>query len=228
VAPPWHVEIVRLIFAPALALALALAAPAAAHMIVLPATSEAGGWERYSLLVPTEKEDTDTVRIELRLPNGMEVVAIEAKPGWKGAYNPFPLGAATVRWEGGRIPPGQMISFEFMAWNPPAPRTVSWDATQWYEDGSSDRWQDLAEDAERPASLTVLQPPAAGAAAAGTRRYAHAEQRRRPAVAGEGKYADARGSADPSFVMPLAFASLALSVTALAVALSTRRRAKGG
>lgn len=213
----------------AFVLALALAPPAAAHMIVLPATSEAGGWERYSLLVPTEKEDTATVRIELKLPNGMEVVAIEAKPGWEGSYNPFPLGAATVRWAGGRIPPGQMISFEFMAWNPPAPRTVSWDATQWYEDGSSDRWRDVADDAERPASMTVLQPSAAGAAGANTRRYAHAEHRHAPAAAPiEGEHADARGSAAPSFATLLVLVSLALSVTALVVALTARRRAKGG
>ena len=227
-APPWHVEIMRL--ALALGLVLALAAPAAAHMIVVPATSEAAGWERYSLLVPTEKEDAATVRIELALPNGMEVVAIEAKPGWEGAYNPFPLGAATVRWAGGRIPPGQMMSFDFMAWNPPAPRTVSWDATQWYDDGSSDRWRDAADDAERPASMTVLQPPAVSAAAGGARRYAHAEHRRAPAVAVDDAHAEARGSAGSSLPVSLALSSLALvlSLTALIVAATVRRRTKSG
>jgi uncharacterized protein YcnI len=221
----------------ALGLVLALAAPAAAHMIVLPATSEAGGWERYSLLVQMEKEDSATVRIQLMLPNGMEVVAIEAKPGWEGAYHPFPLGAATIRWTGGRILPGQMLSFDFMAWNPPAPRTISWDATQWYEDGSNDRWSDAADDAERPASLTVLQVPAAAAAggARSYRRYAHGERRRAPAVAVpvaavEDAQVNARGSAEPSFAVSLTLTSLALviSVTALVVALTARRRTKGG
>lgn len=141
--------------------------PAAAHMIVFPTDSEAGGYERYSLVVPTETE-SPTVRIELKLPMGVEVMGIEAKPGWQGSYDPFPIGAATVSWKGGRIPPGEMMTFDFLVWNPPAPRTVSWDAKQWYEDGTSDHWGEPGN-ADRPASATVLK-----VAPAGSRRSRHA------------------------------------------------------
>jgi uncharacterized protein YcnI len=112
---------------------------AAAHVVVLPEQSDAGGWERYVVLVPTEKE-SPTVRVEVRLPNGLNIVAVESKPGWEGRYEPFPIGAARVEWKGGRIPSGTFVSFEFLAWNPPAARVLEWQATQWYEDGSNDRW----------------------------------------------------------------------------------------
>jgi uncharacterized protein YcnI len=128
----------------------------AAHVAVLPEESEAGGWERYTILVPTEKA-SPTVRVELRLPTGMEVVAVESKQGWEGHYDPFPIGAARVEWKGGRIPEGEFLSFEFLAWNPPAARVVEWQATQWYEDGTNDRWGG-GQDDDHHTSRTTLKP----------------------------------------------------------------------
>ena len=122
-------------------LLLVLAHPAGAHVIVVPDTSEAAGWERYTVIVPTEKE-SPTVRVSVRLPNGMEVIAVESKPGWEGRYEPFPLGASHVEWKGGRIGPGQFVAFDFLAWNPPAVKPISWEATQFYEDGTNERWAD--------------------------------------------------------------------------------------
>ncbi len=125
-----------------------------AHVVVLPDTSEAGSWERYTVLVPTEKA-SPTVRVEVRLPNGMDVIAVEAKPGWEGRYEPFPIGAARVEWKGGHIPSGEFVSFEFLAWNPTAPRVLEWQATQWYEDGSSDRWGAAGGDDHHTAKTTL-------------------------------------------------------------------------
>jgi uncharacterized protein YcnI len=130
---------------------LALPVVASAHVIVVPEQSEAGGWERYTMLVPTEKS-SPTVRVELRLPTGIDVIAVESKSGWEARYEPFPIGAARVEWKGGRIPEGEFVSFEFLAWNPPAPRVLEWQATQWYEDGTNERW------ADHDASRTTLVP----------------------------------------------------------------------
>ena len=132
---------------------------AAAHMVVQPDESQAGGWQRYTILVPTEKA-SPTVRVALKLPTGVDVIAVESKPGWQGSYAPFPIGAARVEWQGGRIPEGEFMSFDFLAWNPPAARVLQWEATQWYEDGTSDRWG-AAGDAEH-ASKTTLKPGAGG------------------------------------------------------------------
>jgi len=131
-------------------------AAAPAHVIVTPDQSTAGSWERYTVLVPTEKSSA-TVRVEVRLPNGLQVIAVEAKPGWQGSYEPFPIGAARVEWKGGRIPEGEFVAFDFLAWNPQAPRPIEWQATQWYEDGSSDRWGGSG-DAEHHGSSTTLTP----------------------------------------------------------------------
>jgi uncharacterized protein YcnI len=133
---------------------------AAAHVVVEPEQSEAGSWERYTVLVPTEKE-SPTVRIEVRLPTGVDVVAVESKPGWEAHYDPFPIGAAHVEWKGGRIPSGEFVSFEFLAWNPPAPRVLEWQATQFYEDGTSDHWGG-DKDEEHHTSRTTLTPNKGG------------------------------------------------------------------
>jgi uncharacterized protein YcnI len=146
----------------AVSLLLVLAFPVVvdAHVIVTPAESEAGGWERYTILVPTEKA-SPTVRVELKLPTGIDVIALESKPGWHGRYEPFPIGAARVEWKGGSIPEGEFVSFEFLAWNPPAARVLTWEATQWYGDGTSERWGG-AGDAGHHTSSTTLKAARAG------------------------------------------------------------------
>lgn len=234
---------------------VALARPAAAHVVVLPEESEAGGWERYSLIVPNEKK-SPTVRIDLKLPVGIDVMGIESKPGWEATHEPFPIGAARVRWSGGRIPAGQMLTFDFLVWNPPAARTLKWDATQWYEDGSSDHWG--ADDGDHPASETVLREAGsghghrhehsdAGAEAAGSARPGTHETHdeaptavptapptrdaTRPAASApvspehvDTTHAEPAERGESRFATLIALAALGISVAALAVARSGRRR----
>ncbi len=220
--PPgaWHVERVR--GSLAWLLVVLSAAPAAAHMVVLPETSTAGAAQRYTLIVPTEGEAA-TVRVELRLPMGVDVAAVESKPGWQAVNQAFPIGAATLRWSGGRIPPGEMVSFDFLAVNPPAARVLTWNATQWYEDGSSDRWGDGAPD-DHHASTTTLRASEGGAPA-----HEHGDHHGPGADAGPAAPAapaapahdaDHREAA-PLSPLPLwiALASLTLSALALVVAL---------
>jgi uncharacterized protein YcnI len=137
-----------------LALATVLGEPVEAHMMVLPARSVVGGAERYTLIVPTEGLSA-TVRVELRVPMGVEIMALEAKPGWNGVYEPFPIGAATLRWSGGRIPPGQMMSFDFLAVNPLKGSALTWSAVQGFEDGTSERYGEGGPP-DHHASTTVL------------------------------------------------------------------------
>ena len=212
----------------ALLIVLVSARGAAAHMVVLPETSTAGGTERYVVLVPTEGQ-SPTVRIELRLPMGVDVAAVESKPGWQASNEAFPVGAATVRWSGGRIPPGEMLSFEFLAVNPPAARVLTWNATQWYEDGSSDRWGAGAP-TDHQASTTTLRAADTGAggslAGHGGHDAAHdavghdAGERAVPAPPAA---APPHGEGSPAPLW-IALASLALSAIALLVALAARRR----
>jgi uncharacterized protein YcnI len=210
---PWHVERMRV--ALAFGVVLALAAPARAHMVVEPATSTAGAQQRYTLIVPTESQ-SPTVRVELRLPAGVDVFAVEAKPGWEASNSPFPVGAATVRWTGGRIPPGQMATFEFLATNPASARTLTWNAVQWFEDGTSERWGDGAP-ADHEASTTALSSPGHAASTAALSGPGHAD--------GEHAGGDHRGAGTASALWIVTLSSAALAVAALLAALAGLRRA---
>src|SRR5438045_1215872 len=83
----WHSTGMRLLVT--LVLVLGSVGSATAHVMVVPTTSTAGAVERYTVIVPTEGK-SPTVRVEVRLPMGIEVVAIESKPGWQGTNRPFP------------------------------------------------------------------------------------------------------------------------------------------
>jgi hypothetical protein len=56
-----------------------------------------------------------------------------------------------------------MMSFDFLAVNPPAARVLTWNATQWYEDGTNDRWGDGAPP-DHHGSTTTLVAGEGGAA----------------------------------------------------------------
>ena len=204
-----------------------LGAPVSAHMVVLPAASRAGGVERYTLVVPTEGHSA-TVRIELRIPMGVEVATLEAKPGWQGANEPFPIGAATLRWSGGRISPGEMVSFDFLVLNPPAAPTLTWNATQWYEDGSSDVWGDGAPP-DHHASTTTLTAAGSGGTAGepAAQPHVHEAEHETPHEAqgdSHPEHAEPTPEARAAAAFWMALAAVALALAALIVAIGARRR----
>ncbi len=225
--------------AAALGMVLVLTAPVSAHMVVLPDASRGGEVERYTLVVPTEGRAA-TVTVELHIPLGMEIIAFDAKPGWSGANEAFPIGAATLRWSKGRIPPGQMTSFEFLALNPPGAHTLRWNAMQWYEDGSTDQWGEGAPD-DHPASTTTLVAAAsADAAPAAPPAHEHGaahdhdalQEHEATPVSEPATPHDPRAASraalpadePPDWALWIALAALAASLAALGVAIDTRRR----
>jgi len=209
-----------------LVLLVLAAAPAAAHMVVEPATSTAGGAQRYTLIVPTEG-DSATVRVELRLPMGVDVAAVESKPGWQASNQAFPIGAATVRWSGGKIPPGEMVSFDFLAVNPPAARVLTWNATQWYEDGSSERWGEGGDDDHHASTTTLVAADTASGPAHEHGDHRHGSDATQPAAThapaptadSAMAHGESAGFAASALVLGIVLASLALSATAIIVAM---------
>lgn len=216
----------------ALGVVLSFAAPVSAHMVVLPESSRGGEAERYTLIVPTEGKAA-TVAVELRIPLGMDVVAFESKPGWSGANETFPIGAATLRWSKGRIPPGEMTSFEFLAVNPTGARTITWNAVQRYEDGSSDQWGEGGPPDHHASTTTLVAvasaeaaPDAPGAAhhhdpAGHEHKAPHESQAApRPDAARRGPVATEPAAS----TFWIALAALAASIMALGVAIGAWRR----
>ena len=67
----------------ALVATLALPALAAAHVTVQPDTAAAGGFTRFDVRVPNERDDAATEKVEVQLPDGFIFVSYEPVPGWE-------------------------------------------------------------------------------------------------------------------------------------------------
>jgi uncharacterized protein YcnI len=127
---------------------LALAAPAAAHVTLVPVFVEANVTTRIELDVPNERPDAMT-GLTLTVPGNIEIVSSEAPPGWRAS-----AGDRRASWSGGRLGSEQTLRFPVtvLARGPAGTRRVA--ASQTYGDGATVRWAQ---------TLTVL--PAAGEAA---------------------------------------------------------------
>ncbi|MDI3328536.1 MAG: YcnI family protein [Alicyclobacillaceae bacterium] len=137
---------------------------ASAHVTVWPSESRPGAWEKYTVRVPTEK-DVPTVKIVLKVPDGVTVGSLEPVPGWSYDLQKENGRVAAVVWQaaGEGIKPGEFQEFSFQAKNPQQPGELSWKAYQYYKDGSVVEWTG-PKDAKTPASVTVVGAPAAGPA----------------------------------------------------------------
>jgi uncharacterized protein YcnI len=125
---------------------------ASAHVRVLPAESRPGAIETYKVTVPTEGK-VSTVRVELIVPMGVELVSVA------DAADPHEVrigegGTSIITWRG-EILPGWAREYFFTARNPQAGLQISWQAHQFFADGTTADWVDVPG-SKRPASVTKL------------------------------------------------------------------------
>ena len=148
-----------------LLLTLSLPGTALAHVTISPDEVQPGSTQRFTIVVPTEK-DLPTTGVSLEIPNGFEVVAVSSPSGgWRGAIED-----GTVAWSGGEIgtegieitspegeviPMGESQEFAFEARAPENTGAYSWPASQTYKDGSVVEWAGAA-DSEDPAPVVVV------------------------------------------------------------------------
>jgi uncharacterized protein YcnI len=125
----------RFTFLAAVAATLVLAPTAAAHVEITPETVPPDSVARFTIEVPTERK-VPTVKVEVKLPQGLTDVGVATKPGW-GASNR----GGVISWSGGRIPPGQSAKFSFTAHVPDTPgKELVFPAIQTYASGPVERW----------------------------------------------------------------------------------------
>ena len=62
--------------------ALAVPAGASAHVTLQPEEAPAGGFARFDVRVPNERDDKGTQKVEVQLPPGFVFVSYEPVPGW--------------------------------------------------------------------------------------------------------------------------------------------------
>lgn len=127
------------------AAALVAAAPAGAHVVVVPAALADGATTRVELDVPNERAEPMTA-LTVELPAGLAVERAEAPSGWLAQTE-----ERRVTWSGGSLEPGAAARFPVEIRTDRPAGQVTLVASQRYPDGASVRWD---------APVTVL--PATG------------------------------------------------------------------
>ena len=180
---------VRLILMLAVVLGALLAVGASqAHVTVHPNALPAGGFTVINVQVPNERGNASTVRVDVQFPNGIYVASPSVMPGWKARVitkklsqpieiEPgFSVSSRVDRivFSGGRIGPGQFLSFPVSIKAPPAKAgtLLTFKALQTYSNGEVVRWignpsadEPAPQVLIRPALSPVLDYPAGASAA---------------------------------------------------------------
>lgn len=153
------------------AIGLLVAVNVSAHVVVKPATAGIGAYQIFTMGVPSEKP-VATVGLRLVLPDGLNSVTPNVKPGWKVEVKTQATGKkitdedgmetdemkpVEIDWTGGSVPAGQRDEFSFQSQAPATPTTLTWKAYQTYADGSVVAWdQTPGTDVKNPYSKTSI------------------------------------------------------------------------
>jgi uncharacterized protein YcnI len=127
---------------------------ALAHAVVYPKKSTPGGYEKYVLRVPNER-DVPTLRIEIHFPPELRVGSFGDVPGWTLHELTDSAGRVTGAVWTGTLPPKRFIEFPFVGRNPKENVRLVWPAFQTYSNGERVDWIG-PEGSKRPASATTL------------------------------------------------------------------------
>ena len=155
--------------------AVALPATANAHVTINPGEWEAGGFARFAVRVPNERDNADTTRVTMRLPENVVSASFQPVEGWKRTVQmeqldepieeegeePITERLATVTWSGGRIRPGEFQEFgvSFQVPEDAVGEPLAFPSIQRYSDGEVVRWIG-PEDADSPAPTVEVLPAA--------------------------------------------------------------------
>ena len=134
------------------------AGTAVAHVSVKPASAPKGGSEILSFSVPNEKDDANTVQVEVDIPTKYPIasVSVQPMPGWTITTEKTKLAkpaktddgevteaVSKVTWVAtdGGLEPGQFDLFTISAGPfPTKPNKIVFKALQTYSDGEVVRW----------------------------------------------------------------------------------------
>lgn len=143
---------------PALILIMALVAGvASAHVEVEPNQVAQGSEQAFTFQVPVEK-DIPTVKVQVAVPDNVEIESIEPVPGWTYKVGKDANGKITsITWaaEGKGLLPGEFREFKITGTAEKGAKTLRWKAYQTYNDGSVIKWIG-PEDSEHPAPVTKV------------------------------------------------------------------------
>lgn len=131
---------------------------AAAHVRVFPDANNTQApscaFAKFVVRVPVERAAA-TIRIDVAVPKGIVVYAVEPKVGWQFNLKTTRGMVRKISWTGGHLMPHQFDEFAFLAATPKTPGTVSWGAWQYYDDGTVVSWTGQTN-ADTPHSVTTI------------------------------------------------------------------------
>ncbi|QIN79302.1 DUF1775 domain-containing protein [Rubrobacter marinus] len=145
---------------------LAASGVAWAHVEISPAEVPQGSSQELVVEVPNES-DVAYTDLELRVPEGFEVVDASAPEGFEVTAD-----AGTIAWSGGSVPAGEAAQFTFVAQASGEPGDYAFAAIQTYEDGEVAEWTGAA-DSEDPAPVVAIS--ASGAVSGGADESQHGD-----------------------------------------------------
>jgi uncharacterized protein YcnI len=148
---------------------------ASAHVSVFAPGAEQGGYTVLTFRVPTESDTAATTSVKVELP-GLNAARTQPIPGWTSTVDKNAEGLATaVTWTalpGGEVLPGQFQQFLLSAGPLPEAESVSFPATQTYNDGEVVDWNEEpgadGSEPEHPAPLLTLSEASADGHGAAT------------------------------------------------------------
>jgi uncharacterized protein YcnI len=136
-----------------------MAAPVLAHVTVKPDSAAKGGFATLTFQVPNETDDTNTVKIDLKLPDDhpFASVSVQPKAGWTYQTTPKSLPTpvtnddgqqvtqftSEIAWTGGQIKPGEFDTFQISVGAlPDDADSLTFPVIQSYDNGQDVSWID--------------------------------------------------------------------------------------
>ncbi|OXM83498.1 YcnI family protein [Paenibacillus rigui] len=197
---------------------------ASAHVTVQPPETTQGSYEKFAVRVPSEK-DIPTVKVEVKFPlDSVTISRFEPKAGWKYELAKDASGKITgVTWTatGDGLSATEFGEFYMQGKVADTATSITWKAYQTYKDGSVVEWVG-AQGADKPASVTKVNPKPAGATA-----DSHGNTAAAPA-AGHDKASEpaAAGAAASQAPLYLSIAALVLGLISLIISITKRKAAR--
>jgi uncharacterized protein YcnI len=235
-----HVVRAAVAAAAAATAALAFPATASAHVTVNPNTAVQGGYTKVTFRVPTERDDANTVKLEVAIPTDQPIGSVSLRPvqGWtattetaklatpiKTADGDITEAVSKITWvadANSGIKPHQFQEFDVSLGPLPQTDQIVFKALQTYSTGEIVRWIDepsAGADAEHPApvlKLTKKTDTAPAPAPAGNANV--------PTAAADAPDSGS-GSGNNGVAIGLGAAGLALGLAGLVMGILAYRRA---
>lgn len=116
--------------------ALLLPALAPGHVEPRPSFVAAGAPATITLVLPNERAGHATIGLDVELPRGLEALEAGSDQGWEGTSS-----GSTARWRGSPVGGRESIGLTLRLVAEVEPTSVTFRATQVYEDGETVVWQ---------------------------------------------------------------------------------------